>query len=224
MGDIEETRRLKAQVVQMLVDIFDDWQQSKNTFEQDVALEISDAGRFYMEAYLEFVQRIGQGDYAALLNSPIMSMVVENMMYCLPRDNPPEASLTKCVEFFATEHFAQLPSEWLSARIYATQKGMVKRGAYANREAAITRLSGYFYDVMHIATYAPYCDAFFMDQAMADLVRQPTVGLEQRYRTKVFSLNNLDAFLAWLDDLESSLTPIHSAGLRNAYPARFGNN
>lgn len=222
MGDIEETRRLKAQAVQMLVDIFDDWQQSKNTFEQDVALEISDAGRFYMEVYLEFVQRIGQGDYAALLNSPIMSMVVENMRYCLPRDTPPEAFLTKCVEFFATEHFAHLPSEWLSARIYATQKGMVKRGAYANREAAITRLSGYFYDVKHIATYAPYCDAFFMDQAMADLVRQPTVGLDQRYKTKVFSLNNLDAFLAWLDNLESGLRQFTRLDLGTLIPSRFG--
>lgn len=222
MGDIEEIRRLKAQAVQMLVDVFDDWQQSINTFEQDLALEIADAGRFYVQAYLEFVQRIGHGDYAALLNSPVMSMVVENMRYCLPRNTPLEAALTKCVEFFATEHFAQLPSEWLSARIYATQKGMVKRGAYANRETAINRLSGYFYDVKHIATYAPYCDAFFMDQAMADLVRQPTIKLEQRYGTRVFSLNNLDDFLAWLDDLEVGMTPDHIAGLRNAYPNRFG--
>lgn len=222
MGNIEEIRRLKAQAVQMLVDVFDDWQQSKNTFEQDVTLEIADAGRAYMQTYLEFSQRIGQGDYVALLNSPVMSMVVENMRYYLPRDTPLEAALTKCVEFFAAEHFAQLPSKWLSARISATQKSMVKRGAYANRETAITRLSGYFYDVKHIATYAPYCDAFFMDQAMADLVQQPTIRLEQRYGTRVFSLNNLDDFLAWLDDLEAGMTPDHIAGLRNAYPSRFG--
>ncbi len=102
--------------------------------------------------------------------------------------------------------------------MFATLKGMVKRGAYANREAAVDRLSGVFYDVKHISTYAPYCDAFFMDQAMADLVQQPGVGLEQRFGTQVYSLNNLDEFLAWLDSLEASMPSAHTQGLRTAYP------
>jgi len=218
LGDIEEIRRLKEHAVQTLVSVFDHWQQSQNTFEQDVALEITDAGRNYMEAYLRFVLRINQGDYDAIWNSPVMSEVVQGMLHYLPRDMPQEAALAKCQEFFASEHFAQLPSEWLSTHIFATLKSMVKRGAYVNREAAVDRLSGVFYDVQHIATYAPYCDAFFMDQAMADLVCQPTVGLEQRCGTRVFSLHNLDEFMAWLDGLEAGITPEHFVGLKNAYP------
>lgn len=218
MGDVEEIRRLKMQAVQMLVDVFDEWRQSHNSFEQDVALETADAGRGYMEAYLHLIARVAGGDFAAIWNGPATSMVVESMRYCLPRETPPDEVMAKCLEFFASEHFAQLPSEWLSARIYATLKKLVKGGAYPDRETARQRLSGVFYDVKHIATYAPYCDAFFMDQAMADLVSQPTVGLEQRYGTRVFSLNNLDEFTAWVDDLERRMTADHIEGLKTAYP------
>jgi hypothetical protein len=100
----------------------------------------------------------------------------------------------------------------------ATLKLLVKDGAYANRERALQRLSGVFYDVKHIATYAPYVDAFVMDQPMADLVSRPTVRLEERYGTKIFSLSNWGDFLAWLDRLEAEMSEEHLAGLRVAYP------
>lgn len=96
----------------------------------------------------------------------------------------------------------------------------MKNGVYTNRERALQKLSGLFYDVKHISTYAPYVDAFVMDQPMADLVSRPTVRLEERYGAKVFSLNNWDDFLAWLDQLEGAMSAAHREGLRLAYPTR----
>ena len=95
---------------------------------------------------------------------------------------------------------------------------MVKRGAYANRDAARKRLSGVLEDIKHISLYAPYCDAFVMDTPMADLVRQPSVGLAQRYGVQVFSLNNWDELIAWLDELEANMSDEHKAGVAAAYP------
>lgn len=70
----------------------------------------------------------------------------------------------------------------------------------------------------HIATYAPYCQAFVMDQPMAALMAQPTVALERRYGVRVFSLNNWDDFMRWLDGLEAAMSDEHRAGLKAAYP------
>lgn len=53
---------------------------------------------------------------------------------------------------------------------------------------------------------------------MAELVRQPGVGLEQRYGVKVFSLNNHEEFLTWLDELERGMSVEHRAGVAAAYP------
>jgi hypothetical protein len=198
--------------------LFPDWREATNSFNVDVSLEIQAVARDYIEAYRKYSLRIAAGDYKALLDSPITSSVVETLLYCLPDEMPPEERFRRIGDFFRSAYFSEAPCKWLSARICATLKDMVKRGAYANREDSIKRLSGFFHDVQHVAIYAPYCDAFVMDQTMASLVDDPHVGLENRYKVKVFSLNNWDQFLAWLDGIERGMSQEHRTGLNAAYP------
>lgn len=103
----------------------------------------------------------------------MMSMIVENMLFCFSKETQPEECLRQISNFFLSKHFAEIPYEWISTRMFATLKDMVKRDAYINRKKARQRLSGVFYDIEHIATYAPYCDAFIVDQPMAELVSHP---------------------------------------------------
>jgi hypothetical protein len=49
-------------------------------------------------------------------------------------------------------------------------------------------------------------------------VADPHIALEKRYGVKVFSLNNWDEFLAWLDNIEAEMSQEHRAGLAAAYP------
>lgn len=217
INDIEVMRDLKRQGVEMLVDAFPAWRQSTNSYEHDVGIELQEAARSYLNSYIEYATRISTGDYSALLDSPVMAMVVHTLLQCLPDDSPPEESLNKIGAFFQSEHFSEIPYQWLSVRIFATLKDMVKRGAFANREAALRRLTGFFQDTKHVAIYAPYCDAFVMDQAMAALVADPRIALEVRYGVKVFSLNNWEDFLTWLSALEAGMSQEHRAGLAAAY-------
>lgn len=218
MGDIDLIRTLKRQSIADLVDVFPEWRTSTNTFDEDVALELHAAAKMYLDAYINYVMRIGRGDYGALINSPIISMIVQHMLHFLPKDMGPDEQLRRVGEFLRSNHFAALPYQDLEARSFATLKAQVKAGAYTNRETALQRLSGFFYDVKHIATYAPYCQAFVMDQPMAALMAHPTVALERRYGVLVFSLNNWDDFIRWLDGLEAAMTNEHRVGLNTAYP------
>jgi hypothetical protein len=176
------------------------------------------AGKNYLDSYLKMGIRLAQGDFAAAIASPIVARVMEHMLHWLPDEQPLGDKLKLCADFFRSEHFNHVPMLSIEARMFATLKAMVKRGAYSNRVDAHRRLIGVFEDIKHIALYAPYCDAFFMDQPMAELVRQPTVDLEQSYDVKTFSLNNQDEFLAWLDTLERDMSDEHKAGIRAAYP------
>jgi hypothetical protein len=216
--DIELKRRLKTQAVQDLVSLFDQWQHSNESFDQDVAVEIRDADKIYLQTYWEMAARVANGDLNAIIDSPIAATVVEQMLQLVPGQIAGTDRLNRCAEFFQSDHFAQVPNEWISAHIFATLKAMVRRGSYSNREDARNRLSGVFDDISHISMYAPYCDAFVMDTPMAELVRQPTVKLEQRYGVKVFSLRNGDALLAWLDQLETGITDEHRDAIAAAYP------
>ena len=217
-GDVELIRDLKKQSTEGLVDLFEGWRKLQTPFEEDLQAEYQVAGKAYMDFYLEFMLRVAGGDYMAMFDAPIISQVVQMMLHVIPEDVSPEHKLRKCAEFFGSDHFKELPYQWLHAHMLATLKLLVKHGAYANRDRALQKLSGLFYDVKHIATYSPYVDAFVMDQPMADLVSRPTVHLEKRYGTKVFSLNNWDGFLAWLDLVEVEMSAEHIEGLRLAYP------
>lgn len=220
MGDVELIRDLKRQSSEGLVNLFDGWRKLTTSFEDDLAAEHQDAARAYMNFYLEFATRVAGGDFMAMFDAPIVSQVVQMMLTVLPAAEPIEERFLKCAAYLASEHFRQLPYQWLNAHMLATLKHLVKNGFYSNREQALRKLNGFFYDVKHVATYAPYVDAFVMDQPMADLVSRPTVDLEGRYGCKVFSLGNWAAFLAWLDQVEAEMTEEHAQGLREAYPPK----
>lgn len=220
MGDIELIRDLKQQSIEGLVNLFDGWRTSTTTFEEDLLAEYKIAGKGYIDFYLDFVGRLASGDFSAMLDAPIASTVVQTLLAIMPEDIPQEAQLKKCAEFLIlSEHFKRTPCQWIQAHMFATFKHMIKAGSYTNHEKAVSRLSGFFFDVKHIAMYAPYVDAFVMDKPMADLARKPTVDLEGNYGTKIFSRVNWKEFMEWLDQIETEdMTDTHRTGLKLAYP------
>jgi len=217
-GEIELIRDLKQRAIEGLVDLFPSWRTLQSTFEEDLSLEFGASAKEYLESYFRYAARIATGDYAALLDAPMVAGLVESLMFCFNDDVPHVDRIRRIKEFLRSPHFYEVPYELISARIFATLKDMVKRGAYADRDNALKRLRGFFHDVKHIAVHAPYCDAFVMDKPMADLVNNPQVGLERRYGVRVFNLNNWDAFLDWLGNLDAEMSQEHRVGLATAYP------
>ena len=209
LGDVELIRDLKRQSAEELVNLFDSWRKQHSSFEEDVEVEHRAAGKSYMDFYVEYLAHVAGGNYMACLDAPIASQVVQTLLHLTNKDDAPELRLRKCGEFLLSDHFKEAPYQWLNAHIFATLRHFVKHGFYTNRDLALRKLNGFFYDVKHIATYAPYVDAFVMDQPMADLVSRPTVNLGGRFGTMVFSLRNWNQFLAWLDQLEQEMSAEH---------------
>ena len=218
INDIELIRSLKQQGVEQLVDAFPGWRESMNSFEQDVEVELRSAAQTYIDSSKDYIARLVSGDYASFLDSPIISMFIPTLMQHLPAGMTLDEGMAKVVGFFESEHFSEIPYQWLRASIFAFLKDMVKRGAYTNRERAIQRLGGFFHDIKHVSTYAPYCDAFVLDNAMAEIITDPRINLEARYGVKVFSLNNWEYFNEYLDALEAGMSQGHRTGLAAAYP------
>lgn len=218
IGDIKLIGTLKRQSIEGLVSLFESWRTSTDTFDQDVSNEIQGMRDNYFKVYYEFVDRLAKGDFNAYFDAPIASGVIEAMSKCFSNGIEFEKRLKIIDNFFASEYFAQIPYTYLSARIFARLKDMVKGESYTNYKKTMNRLSGFFYDVSHIATYAPYCDAFIMDNPMAALISDSRVGLEDRYGIKVFSPNRLDKLLEWLDTIETEMTEEHKVALSAIHP------
>jgi hypothetical protein len=217
-GDVELIRKLKAESIDQLVDdAFPSWRNGGSSFQDHVNLELTDAGKFYIKFYLDYVSRIVSGDYSANLDSPIMSMVVQHMLEVLPDGQDLASKISLVKSFFASKHFANIPHHWISARMFAVLREQVKNGAYTKPDEAKRRLSGLFQDVNHISFYGPYVDAIIVDQPMSSIVNDGRLDVSKRYGVRVFSLNNWEALLEWLRSLLEHMTVEHKAALALAY-------
>jgi hypothetical protein len=217
---VDRKRRFKQQAVEELVKTLKIWAASKNTFEQDMALEISDASRILMEQYAKKTGRLWTGDFSALVDSPISASFVEAMVYVLSVKQMEGDAEQVIPAFFQSEHFAKVPSLQLSARLFSTFKERIRKDKrmYSSPEKAHEKLSGFLFDVQHAATYVPYCDAFFTDRFMADLLNDKQVGAETTFGCKVFSGSRMADLFVWLEDVKSQMSPDHADGLTWAYP------
>jgi len=215
--DIELSRRLKNESIELLISAFDGWQKSTSTFDEHVALEMRESAKSYIEPYVQQALRLAQGDFDAILNSPVRASVFESLLYCCDNNLADTENFEIIKQFFYSEHFRKIPYQSISCRAFAVLKEMVARGAFANRDKAKHRLSGIFQDINHIANYAPYCDAIVVDKPMAELVTSPRLNVESEFGIRVFSLNNWDKFYNWLNELENRLTDDHRAGIEAAY-------
>jgi hypothetical protein len=66
----------------------------------------------------------------------------------------------------------------------------------------------------------PRCDAFFTDNAWADLMNDDRVAVKKDYGCRVFSATTREKLFKWLDEIKASMTPEHEDGLMWAY-ARY---
>jgi hypothetical protein len=215
---VDRKRAFKQQATEELVNTLSNWASSKNTFEQDMELELRDSARILIEDYEKKTGRLRAGDFSALLDAPISASIVEAMVYVLSIKKM-EAEAGRVIPlFFDSKHFAEVPSQQLSARLFSTFKKRVREGAYPDPEKAREKLSGFLFDVQHAATYLPYCDAFFTDRFMADLLNDRHVDAEHTFGCKVFSVSKTATFFVWLDDVKSRMTAEHADGLTWAYP------
>jgi hypothetical protein len=216
--DVELIRSLKERSVADLVGQFPGWRESGKTFEQELALEFDNAAEGYVDAYVTYAKRIADGDYMALMDAPIMSQVIEELMQHFPARVPPGDRFQTIKEFLYSDHFRKAPYQDIQARMYATLRAMVRGGSYVDPEKSVERLSGVFFDIKHISTYAPYCDAFLIDNPMAEIVGRKTVALTDRYGVRIFCRNNWGDFVDWLKGLKAGMTKEHKDALRIAYP------
>lgn len=218
---VEQRSLSKERAIGELLQVLPQWANRARTFEDDMELEISDAGRLLIESYADKHSRLAIGDFSAILNAPISASIGEYLVF-VARER--KVDPTTIGAFLRSQHFAEVPRVQLSARLYSAYKESLRKAKtppdpMSNKTRA--KLSGFFYDVQHATTYAPYCDGYFTDNAMAKLMRSQRVRLEQDFGCKVFSTDSTDDFLAWLETLESQMTPQHADDLSWAYPRRF---
>lgn len=105
----------------------------------------------------------------------------------------------KIVEYFTSPALTQLPFLRIASMIWAS---VARKAAAGMKKLPSQGLSN---DVDAISTLLPYCDAMFIDnECRAYFLEEPLRSLN--VGTQLFSISNKNAFLEYLDAIESSIS------------------
>ena len=94
----------------------------------------------------------------------------------------------------------------------------VKNGQFQDAEKAKREIRGIFFDHEAISTYAPYCDVFFVDSGMLQMIRHNKLDLQKRFSTKFFAKSNWSEFLSYPESIWSEKTEELSRAIELVYP------
>ena len=105
--NVELTRALKARSIEELVGIFPTWRTDTTTFEDDRRSELQAAARGYLQHYVKMTKRLAHGDFMAILDSPVDTVVVEGLMAYGADTLPTDQRLARVLAYFTSPYFTR---------------------------------------------------------------------------------------------------------------------
>jgi len=217
LGDPKQVESIKKTNVEGLVNTYEKWRKSTHSFNEHICVEIHYYVKLLFDGWFDTLTKILQGDHQALLGPSHGYFIISSLLMHFSEDTAPQESLKKIADFFQSEYFANCPYQWISTRMFAKLRDQVKNGAYPNPDNVRDEHSGLMHDIKHISTYLPYCDAFVLDKKMHAILSDPKINVGNKYKTKIFSMNNWDEFYTWIVELELAVSEDHKQALKAAY-------
>ncbi len=110
-----------------------------------------------------------------------------------------DKSFEKTIEFFKSPNLKNIPF----IKIYALLVTAVARKAVAGQNRPPNK--GMANDISAISYVLPYCDAIFIDKECAGLLQERPLMDLINFNTRIFSLNDKEDFLEYLESLEKNI-------------------
>lgn len=199
--------------------VFSRWQKEKSKKFNDWYEEERVAfGRCILQGYLNDVARyqaVLLGKIPSSLNNLSFSnalTVIADIQGRLKRAGVEEADiLPKTFEFLLSAKVKEIPYVRISAMLFAA----IAKEAAVGRKKPPTR--GMVNDIEVISAYSPYCDALFVDKECHGYLNQGPLKSTLELNQKVFSLNNKEDFIKYLDSIEKSASKSHLDKVKEVY-------
>jgi hypothetical protein len=218
---IQEMRDGKARMHAGYSRVFEKWQSEPNNFQYWFDKEWRAFGPTTFKCFLTEMdrkQKLAIGQTPWTLNDILPSTAYLRVLGILrgleKAGVPVEARATKAMEYLHSDALQYLPYNRVCATLYASVA--VKAGAGQKNPPD----SSFAADVEIIGGLLPYCDSMFVDKYVCALLSEgPARKALMAYPCKLFSLNFLDEFMAYLDEIERSASPEHIQKVHEVYGA-----
>lgn len=201
-GLIDGLRQAKESLHSSMQSLSERWRENPVTFDEQVEAEAV-AFRTGLDQYRQ--QTGGDPDRYSWLTSPFALGVVHWLAQTLQVIDPDEKNPLDILDGFAdSSQLRQTPCIFLKCRIWAKIAELVlsPKGSRKPRP-------GDSYDAKILASYAPYCDAMFLDGGFREIAIDARIACQKRFGVRIFSEQVRDDFIAYLDEVERHISAEH---------------
>jgi hypothetical protein len=168
------------------------------------------AGEEEVQAYHDYFERETTGA-EGFLTSYTMQI---GLTRCLERNGVPHEEWKERVAKFAgSDELRGIPILQIWAALLAAYTVEISTGRGA-RPAP-----GLYFDLIGISSFLPYCDAIFIDRECNRWLEAAQSLGKIDWPTRVFTIDRRDAFLGYLDEIESDATAGHHDLVETVYGA-----
>lgn len=225
-GQIEDLQRTNITTKEQLAVLWARWQSETNvgfverTKEETLGLwkGMRDAANQFAERKALAMKKIAAGeDYKLELDDflpPMSNDIIVELIRIARRKNIPETQIPSTIAryFNDVNSLLEIPQIRISSVILA---GWAYRAALGKKNPPKSVV-----DVQFISSYLPYCDALFVDKESALILKEfpknaPSYLRLKEFHAKVFSLNNKEEFLDYLDQLVAEIPSVQIAMLKD---------
>ena len=178
------------------------WRAKPRNFDEHAESEAA-AIRDAVEMYHQYTG--GDPQRYSFLSGPLALTVVDWLAKTVQVIDPDDTRPLEILNGFAdSSELRETPCIFVKCRIWAKIVELVLNPKGSRKPRASDG-----YDARVLASYAPYCDAMFLDGGFREIALDPRIACEMRFGVKIFSEQVRDEFVAYLDELERQIPDEH---------------
>lgn len=222
---IEDKRRSRDFVCAEMAEVFKRWQSEKGKpFKYFFEYEYKGLMREWIQSYLVYLKRwfdISQGNTEMGLEDvfpPSSYVMIKTIHDAFEKAGIQEEEIwNKTMEYLISKYIKDIPFIKINAMFFAAIARKASAGGKKKPPG-----QGMSNDIAVISVILPYCDAVLIDKECNAYLKEKPLCDEISYGTKIFSLNNKNDFLDYLDSIEKSASEDHLFWVKQAYGDNWG--
>lgn len=230
-GELENLKKVNASTQQQLAEIWKRWQEETVDLETRAIEEVLGFGKGMMQVMKNFLQRRASAmqriatdpSYQIDINDiipPPASELMEELMRIARLKGVPEQEQVETIARYLSdaEALLEVPYLRISSVMFA---GLAHTASLGEKKPPKSTV-----DVQFISSYLPYCDAMFVDKQSARMLKElpkdtPEYLRLKEFDTKIFTLNEKEDLLKYLESIVSELPLEQMEALRDVEGERF---
>lgn len=193
----------KKKLADSVIQVVPLWRDSSSSLEEDYNFEIRSQAQALFDNFLKLAC---YGNIEQQLSSQNF-VQVSTLFHIVDRTEEWSEKINNIKNFLNSNYFSNIPHINISTGLWTMLKQEIKKKQFPQNEEKIKeQVKGIQFDIEHLSVFAPYCDAVFTEKRMARWLREWGQHSLGGYEFKVFSLDNINEFEFYLEEMERNIT------------------